>query len=70
MEKIMNKPISMQVSDYRQELSNITNKYMDTLSPTIIELILVNLVNELHNLSTQQLELETREYNESLKEST
>ena len=66
----MNKPISMQVSDYRQELSNITNKYMDTLSPTIIELILVNLVNELHNLSTQQLELETREYNESLKEST
>lgn len=66
----MNKPISMQVSDYRQELSNITNKYMDTLSPTIIELILVNLVNELHNLSTQQLELETRKYNESLKEST
>lgn len=63
----MNKPISMAINDVKNSLIATCNKY--SLPPCILELIVKDILNEIHVLSQKQLQEDELAYMNSLVES-
>lgn len=63
----MEKGINLLIKDTRDEITKVVNKSLQTLPISIIDMILDNVMLELKNGLTAQLEQEQRDYNEGLK---
>lgn len=65
----MNKPITVIIDDAKKNLSQSINNALTTLPPCILELIVKDILNEIHVLSQKQLQEDELAYMNSLVES-
>lgn len=66
MENEILKPMSVARAEFISSLTDLINTCM--LPPFVIEPVLKDMYNEVHSMSKQQLELDTKRYNEQLSQ--
>ncbi len=63
-ERNIMKPLSVAYSDFIDALYGVINKSM--LPPFIIESVLHNILNDIHNLSQKQIKIDAEAYSQTL----